>query len=52
MDLHYCRGGAGFILYRGRQALWETVTEREMLDYLRANNLQAEYRRTHITIIT
>ncbi len=49
---HYCKGGAGFILYEGRQAIWETVSIQDMIRYLREHEIQdVEYRRIEIVII-
>lgn len=49
---HYCRGGAGFILYRrDGTAVWETATMSEMLKYIRANKIKdIEYRQTSIAV--
>lgn len=43
---HYCKGGKGFILYRGREVVRETATMLELLTYMKANGIRdVEYRR-------
>lgn len=49
---HYWKGGAGFILSEGRQAIWETVTMGDMLAYLKEHGIRdVEYRRPEIVVI-
>ena len=48
--LYYCKGGEGYILYRGRQAIWETNTFPEMREWMKKNGIEAEYRPTSIAV--
>lgn len=50
-SLHYVAGGAGYILYSGNQALWETVTAADMVAFLKKARLTAEFRRSSIAVI-
>lgn len=45
---HYCVAGAGYILYQGRQAIWETDSMVKMVIYMRERGIVAEYRPTRI----
>ncbi len=48
----YCEGGAGFILYRGRKVVWETVNFAKMKEYMDAHNLKdVERHQTNILFV-
>jgi hypothetical protein len=38
-----------WVAYRGRQAIWETTTERELLRWLQAHGIEATRHQLHIT---
>lgn len=51
-DLYFRKlGPTSYVLYNGRQGLWETTTAKEMREYCRSRGFIATERRVEIVVI-